>query len=204
MGVLSSWFFGLVQGADFYVQLHRDAVALLPRGDGKRWFDIGCGPGLVTRLAAERGYCAHGFDRDEAMVLAARRRSSGTHHAAFDQSDLDAVVSDHGRASVVSAASLLFVVPDRREALAKLLSALADDGTLLVVETSAAMATLPSGFDPPIYASGARSWVLKLWARARRGTDAVDVAALCPPGYQVHRHLLLNGLVMAWIVCRAA
>ena len=31
----SAWFFAWVQGAEFYVEMHRDAVALVPRTGGR-------------------------------------------------------------------------------------------------------------------------------------------------------------------------
>jgi ubiquinone/menaquinone biosynthesis C-methylase UbiE len=66
--MLFSW----LQGADFYRDLHRQAVACLPHGAGSQWIDMGCGPGLVARLAAARGYAATGVDSSAGMVRAAR------------------------------------------------------------------------------------------------------------------------------------
>ena len=71
--MLAATLFTWLQGADFYRDLHRQAVDSLPEGNGKRWIDIGCGPGLVTRLAVARGYAATGIDTSAGMVKAARR-----------------------------------------------------------------------------------------------------------------------------------
>ena len=204
MGILESHFFDLVQGADFYVQLHRQAVDLLPLGQGWAWFDAGSGPGLVARLAHDRGYRALGVDRDASMIRQARRRHAGVADLTFARTDLERIVARHGRASVVSAASLLYVVPDRRTALLQLLNVMEDEGVLLLVETSAAMAALGPGFRVSDYASGRRTWILRLWARARRHGEPVDVGTLCPPGYTVECHPLLGGLVNAWLVYRTA
>lgn len=200
MGALSARFFGYVQDADFYRDLHREAVALLPPGDGKTWFDMGCGPGLVARLAHDRGYDAVGFDLDPHMVGLARRRSARAAGLRYVESGLDDLVARHGRADVVSAASLLSVLADRRAALARLLDAVAPGGTLLVVETSEKMASQAAHLRHQNIAAGSRAWVLRLWAHMRRGTRAVDVEALCPQGYAVRRHALLGGFVNAWIV----
>ena len=202
MGALAARFFGYVQGADFYRGLHREAVALLPVGAGRIWFDVGCGPGLVARLAYERGYDAVGFDIDADMVRLACRRSAAAAGLRYVESGLDDLVVKHGRADVVSAASLLNVLSDRRAALIQLLDAVAPGGTLLVVETSDMMASLRAGDRRRKLASGHRAWVLRLWARARMGTRAVDIEALCPNEYVVQRHALLGGLVNAWLVRR--
>ncbi|HEY8708423.1 MAG TPA: methyltransferase domain-containing protein, partial [Burkholderiaceae bacterium] len=98
MGALSARFFGYVQDADFYRDLHREAVALLPPGAGKTWFDMGCGPGLVARLAHDRGYDAVGFDLDPHMVGLARRRSARAAGPRYVESGLDDLVARHGRA----------------------------------------------------------------------------------------------------------
>lgn len=199
MSRLSARLFDYIQGAAFYRDLHREAVALLPPGSGQTWFDIGCGPGLVARSAHERGYDAVGFDLDADMTELARRRSMPGAGPRFVKSGLDGLALRHGRADVVSAASLLSVLPDRRAALDQLLDAVAPGGALLVVETSQMMASPPAGFRRQNSAAGRRAWVLCLWARARRGSRTVDIADLCPPGYTVQRHDLLGGLVYAWI-----
>ena len=63
MGYLSAAFFTWVQSAQFYVDLHTQAIELLPTGDGKSWLDVGCGPGLVARLARSRGYDVLGLTK---------------------------------------------------------------------------------------------------------------------------------------------
>jgi len=200
MGAISARFFAFVQGADFYRALHREAVALLPAGAGQTWFDIGSGAGLVATLAHQRGYKALGFDRDAHMVQQAQRRSAHSAGPRFVECGLHDLVARHGRANVVSAASLLSVLPDQSNALKSLLDAVAPGGALLVIETSGPMASEPWDREKRRLATGRRRWVLRLWARVRQGTHSVDIAALCPPGYEVQKHSLLGGLVNAWIV----
>jgi ubiquinone/menaquinone biosynthesis C-methylase UbiE len=201
MGALAAHLFCYIQDADFYRELHRQAVKLLPPGAGKTWFDIGCGPGLVARVARDHGYDAVGFDPDGDMVRLARQRSHARTGPRFLQSSLEHVRAQYGRADVVSAASLLFVLRDREAGFGKLLDIVAPGGALLIVETSERMASrsaLLSSLNCGV--GGRRAWLLHVWTHVRRGTNAVDVEALCKPGYAVERHGLLGGLVNAWIV----
>jgi len=194
---LSAWWFDVVQGAQFYQALHQEAVALLPPGAGQTWVDVGCGPGLVARLAQQRGYQALGLDLDGAMVRQARRHQRGTNSPRYVQAGLHDVAAHAAPAAVVSAASLLMVVPDRQAAMQELLRAVAPGGTLLVIETTALMAQAAEKGLPQHLYRGHRAWVLRLWAHVRRGARPVDVDALCPAGYQVQHHDLLGGLVRA-------
>lgn len=203
LSFLSAHFFRHVQGADFYRQLHEQAVALVGPGSGRSWIDVGCGPGLVTRQAWARGYAVTGTDLDEWMLRLARLQSEGPSAPRYVQVDLAGLRGQCGQADVVSAASLLMVMPDRRLALAQLLETVAPGGTLLVVETGQTMSqpvrpSLIQGL-----ARGKRAWVLQLWARMRQGRPFVNVAELCPPGWRAERHDLLEGLVHAWIVRQA-
>ena len=52
MSMAAAALFAWVQSAPGYRRVHDDAVGLLGPGDGRAWLDAGCGPGLVTRLAA--------------------------------------------------------------------------------------------------------------------------------------------------------
>ena len=67
--VLFTW----LQGAEFYKDLHKQAIDALPSGEGKTWVDLGCGPDLVSRLAAANFYDVTGIDTDLSMIKAARR-----------------------------------------------------------------------------------------------------------------------------------
>lgn len=41
MGAISARVFGLVQSADFYLEVLREAVDLMPMGSGQSWFEVG-------------------------------------------------------------------------------------------------------------------------------------------------------------------
>jgi ubiquinone/menaquinone biosynthesis C-methylase UbiE len=193
--------FDWLQGADFYHAAHRAAVEQLPPGDGKLWVDVGCGPGLVTRLAAARGYRAIGVDRDHHMIAAAQRRAVQNGAAAeFQLGDIQSLAAMTARADVISAASLLAVVDDKIAALHALLAAVKPGGCLLIVEPTAAMtpkaadALIRNGLD------GRRVNGLRLWARARHGR-AINPELL----YGTHANAvaytsLLSGLLGVWVL----
>lgn len=200
MGKLSACLFGWVQSAPLYQALHREAVALLPPGTGRTWVDVGCGPGLVAGLAAQRGYTAWGVDRDPAMVARAQR-----HHPAarFAVGDLFAPVASQPHppgADVVSAASLLAVLPDRRAALQALLARVRPGGTLLLIEPSPSMTPASAAAWLARHPEARGAAVLRLWARTPRPARAVQAADLHWPGWHAQAHPLLGGLVQAWVL----
>jgi ubiquinone/menaquinone biosynthesis C-methylase UbiE len=201
--MLSAHFFGFVQNAPFYRALHREAVSLLPPGRGARWLDVGCGPGLVARLAANQGYHATGLDIDPAMIRQARQQARrSVSSAQFEEAGLERLVDSRLKADVVSAASLLAVLDDRGAAVRSLLACLKDDGVLLIIETTDAMKPRAARQWLKSNGYGERNWILLLWAWARRKGPVVSQAELEVPGYRVERVNLLGGLVAAWLVRR--
>lgn len=196
--MIASLLFTWLQGADFYSSLHQQAVEHLPLGDGKIWIDVGCGPGLVSRLAAVRGYQVTGIDADPRMIRAAERLNKKWGLSALFKvgtlAELPKISAD-----VVSAASLLAVMDDRLEALFSLWGCVRPGGYLLLIEPTAKMTLVNAN---RLINSGLpkkRIQGLRLWAAARQNR-AVD------PGiyrqlhaYQTHRLELLGGLVDAWI-----
>ena len=204
MGALSALLFSRVQAASFYHRLHREAVQLLPPGAGRTWLDVGCGPGLVARLAAERGYCATGIDIDPAMVRRATieaRRNVST--ASFETASLTQLANRASKADVISAASLLAVIEDRAAAVRLLLQGVARDGTLLLVEPSQRMTAQAAADLRSRSELGSGAWVLGLWARTRVPTRAVGWDSTQVDGYETRCHELLEGLVNAWTIRRS-
>ena len=191
--------FTWLQGADFYFDLHKQAVESLPAGNGETWLDIGSGPGLVARLAAERGYRTLGIDTDPQMVAAAKRIARREHSSAEFQTD-DFTTLPAESASVVSAASLLAVLPDREAGLRSLWRLLRPSGTLLIIEPTHQMTSdnaahaIQNGL-PPKCIMG-----LRMWANARQG-NIVDPSIYETLGAQPIRfEPLLHGLVGAWFL----
>ena len=196
MGLLSGYFFSWLQSAPFYVAAHAQAVSLLPQASEETWLDVGCGPGLVTRLAAQRGYEAIGVDRDRNMIGCAAKLTGAHASCRFELADV-AHLNARYCADVVSAASLLFVLEDPQAALRQLWGCVRPKGTLLIIETTQEMspAHARSVIDriPP-----RRRAALSLWARARNGKalDPNIYAAL--PALSIERNPLLHGMLAAW------
>lgn len=196
MGLVSAHFFSWLQGAQFYVDAHSQAVSLLPHGNKETWLDVGCGPGLVTRLAAQRGYNAIGVDRDQRMIGRAMKLTGQKLSCRFEVGDLTNL-NEHYSAEVVSAASLLFVLRDPEAALHKLWDCVRPGGNLLIVETTEKMT--------PTYARSVmhqipprRRTALALWARARNGKAIATKVYESLPSVSILRTPLLHGMVAAW------
>ena len=84
--------------------------------------DVGCGTGSLCLELAGHSAAVHGVDYAAAMVDIARGKASaaGANHVTFAQATVDQL---DGRYDVVSAYSLLHLVPDLDEALAALFAA---------------------------------------------------------------------------------
>ena len=194
--------FTWVQGAAFYRDLHRHAVELLPKGDGEPWLDAGCGPGLVSRLAAERGYRVLGIDSDERMIRAARRlaRRAGS-SAVFEVRSVFDIPPE--AAHVVSACSLLAVLDDKPRGLQSLWTGVRSGGSLLVVEPTERMR--PE--DAKVIMDGGlpakRVQALAMWAAARKGRAVPRAIFGALAAEEVEKAGLLGGLVEAWIFHKA-
>jgi SAM-dependent methyltransferase len=191
-------FFRWLQAADFYKTLHAEAVATAPAPVGA-WLDVGCGPGLVAQLALARGYEVTGVDPSAAMVGAAR---AAVPDARFEQDTLDGLVSRGVTSQVVSAASLVFVLPDPAAGLGALWRLVRPGGQLLVIETMPAL-TLSSALRE---ARGTHDAGLVLWGLVRGGRSVAPLLQrFAPPGLsQVAHHPLCGGLVGAWSFTRSS
>ncbi len=195
--MISALLFTWLQGADFYRDLHKKAVDALPPGDGKSWLDMGCGPGLVSRLAAAKNYRVLGIDRDPSMIITAHLLALGkTSNAKFKRGDLKTLTNL--KADVVSAASFLAVLPDKQSALQTLWNSVKPGGHLLLVEPTNKMTVENANTLINSGLPGKRRIALRMWARAREGR-AVN-STLFDAIHAEHQTIdLLDGLVWAWI-----
>ena len=197
--MISTLLFTWLQGADFYFDLHKQAVESLPTGNGETWLDLGSGPGLLARLATERGYHAIGIDTDPQMVAAAKRIARRKHSAAeFKTGDFTRLPAES--AHVVSAASLLAVLPDREAGLRSLWRLLRPGGTLLIIEPTRQMTSENVAHAIQHGLPQKRIAGLRMWANARQG-NIVDPSIYEILGAEsIIFQPLLHGLVGAWLI----
>lgn len=209
MSAMSAKLFNWLQAAPFYMDLHRQAVQLLPIGDQKSWIDVGCGPGLVTRFAAQHGYHALGIDPSVASITMATviaenlAQSPSQFKAQFrvaDLSELTQLASNKlGAADVISACSLLAVLPDRAQALMQLWAAVKPNGYLLIVEPSSQM-RLRNAWSCLHQIPKKRRCALLLWSWARQN-NIVDESIFQRLNHaEIRTYSLLFGLVRAWVI----
>jgi SAM-dependent methyltransferase len=200
VSIAAAGLFAWIQSAQGYRRVHCDAVQLLSPGQGRIWLDVGCGPGLVTRLAAGHGYQAHGLDRDPAMIRIARAKGQRDNGCTFAVGDAGA---DLPVADVVSAASVLCQAPDPAELLNNLWAAVRPGGSLLLVETTQLMSV--ERIRRVSERDDRRSrQVLGLWARTRQGRALPDDVYQNAPAASRRLVPLLDGCVRAVILTRNA
>jgi len=166
--VLFTW----LQGAEFYSDLHRQAVDALPLGDGKTWIDLGCGPGLVSRLAANKLYNVTGIDTDASMIKAARRLNKW-HRTKANYEVGDLTYLTNKKANVISAASLLAVLDDKEDALNIMWESVLPEGYLLIIEPTELMNQKNAKNLIKTGLPKKRIRGLKMWAMARE-SRAID------------------------------
>ena len=195
--------FDFLQGADFYRALHEEAANCLADGAGRRWLDVGCGPGLLTRIAARKAYAARGIDADAAMIETARRLAACGGGVVFERASLAEVAAAPERYDVVSASSLLVVTSDPAAALSQIMSLVAPGGVALIIEASQKMSVRGAAAAIASGRLGRRAFMMLVWALARSDRALPD-DILAQSGFEARRQPLLGGFANAWIVERRA
>jgi ubiquinone/menaquinone biosynthesis C-methylase UbiE len=190
--------FTWIQSADFYRDLHRKAVETLPNGEGGVWLDVGCGPGLVARLAVARGYSVTGIDISPHMIHAARKIAKREKsQASFRVGDISNLPM---KANIVSAASLLATLERKRSGLRRLWRCVRPSGTLLIIEPTNKMTVESAEKVMEKGLPGRRTKGLRMWATARQG-KAVDPSMYYELRADSVRFVaLLDGLIGAWLI----
>lgn len=198
MGYFGAKLFVWLQGAEFYKNLHLEALKQIPDGKGKKWVDAGCGPGLLTRFVAAKGYDAIGIDADPFMVREAkkiaRNESSSAH---FEVGDVFRIPPQS--ADIVSASSLLATLENKVGGFHALFGAVKPGGSLIIIELTDRMT--PKAADAIIRGGlrGKRIIGLRLWALARQGR-AVNPEIFNVSVANITYTPLLGGLVGAWLI----
>jgi SAM-dependent methyltransferase len=199
MGYFGAKLFVWLQGADFYKDLHSEAIDKLPTGKDKKWVDVGCGPGLLARLAAAKGYDTTGIDADPFMIREAKKIAQEENSSAhFEIGDIFRIPPQS--ADIVSASSLLAALDDKIGGFQALLKAVKSGGILLIIEPTDRMT--PQAVDVFIRSGmhGKRMSGLRLWARARQGRAVNPKIFNMPEAGRTIFTPLLGGLVGAWLI----
>ncbi|MDE2578090.1 MAG: class I SAM-dependent methyltransferase [Hyphomicrobiales bacterium] len=192
--------FTFLQDADFYRDMHETAARQLPPGDGRTWLDVGCGPGVLARIAAARGYSVRGIDCSEAMIGAAKRLAAERRVTVeFEVSDLKREFDRGRRYDVVSASSLLVVLPSPKAGLAQLMELVKPSGIVLVIEATERMSRLRALRMIATQRLGSRSYMLLAWSMGRSGRALPDTMFPEEPG-SLPAVKLLDGLATARIM----
>jgi ubiquinone/menaquinone biosynthesis C-methylase UbiE len=201
MGI-SSRLFSWLHRSRFYFQFHQEAARLLEPGSGETWIDFGCGPGVLTRLAAKRGYKALGLDLDQDMLRVAQQLTPEDYGASveFRQFDLFRSADHIPKAKVVSASSFLPVFGDKKAVLQRLLHFVADGGSLLLIETNE-NCTPPNAFELFMADMSLSEAGLLLLGMVRNGKSR-SISAIKEHfrNQAISKHTLSNGMVDAFII----
>jgi SAM-dependent methyltransferase len=96
---------------------------------GRRVLDVGCGTGIVARLAADRGATVTGLDLNEAMLTVARRLRPDL---TWQRGDMAAMPLPDAAFDLTVCQSALMFVPDPTAALREMARVTAADGTVAV------------------------------------------------------------------------
>ncbi|HEY0518124.1 MAG TPA: methyltransferase domain-containing protein [Ilumatobacteraceae bacterium] len=112
-------------------QPFHDLLALIEPAPFKKAFDLGCGPGELTALAAEQLAVDEmiGVDNSQAMIHKTSEHASD--RVTFEFGDIASWTSDRDCDLVLAAASLQWV-PDHRSVIARWTAALRDGGQIAI------------------------------------------------------------------------
>ncbi len=187
-------FFNYIQNAAFYEAAHIGAVKTIKeKSENKTWADIGCGAGIVAKIAALNGYDTIGYDINPEMVNIASKNNF-LYNLKFKECNYNLLGID--QADIVSAASLLITTTNQKELLEKLYSLVKPNGKLLIIETTKNM-KLSFAIKQFFKIGGKRAFILLLWAFVRGG-KTVDESIF--DRYVYKKYSILNSMIYARVI----
>jgi ubiquinone/menaquinone biosynthesis C-methylase UbiE len=109
------------------------AIELTGLAAGERLVDVGCGPGVAARVAAERGAIVIGVD-PAAVMLAVARRDDRRHAVTWKEGVAEALPLADSSCDVLWSLATVHHWPDLDGALAEVLRVLDSGGRFLAIE----------------------------------------------------------------------
>ena len=161
--------------ADHRLRPALDLLAQVPLEAPATVFDLGCGPGNITRLLAERWPAARvtGVDSSTAMLAKARQEEPGI---AFVEADLNGWSAPEP-AQLLYSNSTLQWLPDHAQLLPRLLGQLAPGGVLAV--------QMPHNHDAPSHRLMAEAVAAGGWQDKLRGLRPLEPVASPDAYYRI-------------------
>lgn len=198
---LSAMLFSKLQRVGFYKGAHTDALFFVGDGDGRKWLDVGCGCGLVAVEAAKKGFTVLGVDKNRCSIEAARKYAEDEGvHAYFS---CDEIGGNYANADVVSAASLLAVMPDRVAGLQMLYNAVKKGGHLVIIEPTEKMNIKNARQYAKANKLKQRHW-LCIWAFARQKNIVDPSIYETLNAEKIDFHSVLGGMLGVWIIKKSS
>ncbi len=190
MKIVKFWW---LQSQAFYKKMHQDALELANvtmTQELHSWADIGCGTGLMSEFATQKGYLIRSFDIDRWMI----RFAKIIHHHSLSNFQTTDVMQIEERFDIVSATSLLSVVDDKKAVLQKLNSLLKEKSSKLIIIEPTELLTKKNVI--AFMKKTGKFYHYKhlyLWAKAREG-KAVDISLFDTVAPFTH-YTLFDGMV---------
>lgn len=188
-----------LQSQHFYKKIHQDAVNIAnidSNVKNKKWADIGCGVGMMSKIAQVRGFSVSSYDLDPAMIKWAQILHKDNKLLSFEQKD---VMKITGKFDVVSASSLLSVVDDKKAVISKLVSLLkGKNSKLILIDATEEMSVKNiykniTGLKTLYYFK-----LLLVWAQAREG-KAFNIN-IFNDIKNISHHYVLDGMVRVTVI----
>jgi len=109
-------------------------VRNLPRPEGAKYLDAGCGPGAYIAPLLDLGYHVSAFDQSQGMVDKAARNFDPAHADRVDLkvAGVDDIPFPDGQFDLVTNVAVLMYLPDERRVIRELARVLKPGGTLII------------------------------------------------------------------------
>lgn len=175
--------------ADERARPFHDLVANIPPGTARLIADLGCGPGNLTQLLAERWALSQVIGVDSSTEMLAQARPLALPgKLEFVQADLASWTPPAPLDLIVSNAALQWV-PGHERLISHLAGLLAEDGTLAV--------QMPYHFGDPSHLAIEETKSSPRWSPLL-GAIGLNQKSVMPPAWYVERLLDLGFTVNAW------